>query len=186
MIETAGRHHRLRLWFTGQSQSEAARSVRELEVEATSLFERTDNALKLIGDQYLSRVFGLASARFHLDEWQQSIRRKLETVGDVADLLVEQGTSRRMEAPRSDHRTPDRRRDRAARCPGTDGVRERQALDLIESEYGYDQARYSHSRRHALREFTPIGIGVIDAIDLGKGFELWLLDRLWSRYSIHK
>lgn len=97
VIETAGRRNRLRLWFTGQSQSEAARSVRELEVEATSLFERTDNALKLIGDQYLSRVFGLASARFHLDEWQQSIRRKLETVGDVADLLVEQGTSRRME-----------------------------------------------------------------------------------------
>jgi len=60
-------------------------------------FERADNALKLIGDQYLSRVFGLASARFHLDEWQQSIRRKLDTVGDVYDLLVQQAGGRRME-----------------------------------------------------------------------------------------
>lgn len=75
----------------------AMRSVRELEIEATSLFERADNALKLIGDQYLSRVYGLASTRFHLNGWQQSIRRKLETVGDVYDLLVQQAGGTRME-----------------------------------------------------------------------------------------
>jgi hypothetical protein len=77
--------------------AEAVRRVRELELEATSLIERTENALKLIGDQYLSRVFGLASARFHLGGWQASVRRKLDTVGDVYDLLVEQASSRRME-----------------------------------------------------------------------------------------
>lgn len=75
----------------------AMRNVRELEIEATSLFERADNALKLIGDQYLSRVFELASTRFHLRDWQQSIRRKLETVGDVYDLLVHQSGALRME-----------------------------------------------------------------------------------------
>lgn len=75
----------------------AVRSVRELEIEATSLFERADNALKLIGDQYLARVFDLASTRFHLREWQQSIHRKLETVGDVFDLLVQQAGHTRME-----------------------------------------------------------------------------------------
>jgi hypothetical protein len=79
------------------SHGDAVRSVRELEIEATSLFERADNALKLIGDQYLSRVFDLASTRFHLREWQQSIRRKLDTVGDVYDLLVQQSGGRRME-----------------------------------------------------------------------------------------
>jgi hypothetical protein len=76
--------------------SEAVRNVRELEIEATSLFERADNALKLIGDQYLSRVFDLASTRFHLREWQ-SIRRKLDTVGNVYDLLVQQAGGTRME-----------------------------------------------------------------------------------------
>jgi len=80
-----------------RSHSETVRSVRELEIEATSLFERADNALKLIGDQYLSRVYELASTRFHLREWQGNIRRKLETVGDVYDLLVQQGGSRRTE-----------------------------------------------------------------------------------------
>jgi hypothetical protein len=81
-----------------RSHADAMRNVRELEIEATSLFERADNALKLIGDQYLSRVFDLASTRFHLRDWQQSIRRKLETVGDVYDLLVQQSGHRRMEA----------------------------------------------------------------------------------------
>src|SRR5262249_31058028 len=75
----------------------AVRHIRELELEATSLFERADNALKLIGDQYLSRVYSLASTRFHLGEWQQSIRGKLETVGDVFDLLTQQTSGRRIE-----------------------------------------------------------------------------------------
>ena len=79
------------------SHHDALRNVRELEIEATSLFERADNALKLIGDHYLSRVFDLASTRFHLRDWQQSIRRKLDTVGDVYDLLVQQAGGHRME-----------------------------------------------------------------------------------------
>src|SRR4029078_609068 len=82
------------LWRT---HADAVRNVRELEIEATSLFERADNALKLIGDQYLSRVFALASHRFHLRDWQQSIRRKLDVVGDVYDLLIQQAGGGRME-----------------------------------------------------------------------------------------
>jgi hypothetical protein len=76
----------------------AVRQIRELEIEATSLFERVDNALKLIGDHYLSRVFEVTGGRFHLRDWQQSIRRKLETVGDVYDLLIQQASAHRMEA----------------------------------------------------------------------------------------
>jgi hypothetical protein len=77
---------------------DAVRQIRELEIEATSLFERVDNALKLIGDHYLSRVFEVTGTRFHLPGWQQSIRRKLETVGNVYDLLVQQAGGQRMEA----------------------------------------------------------------------------------------
>lgn len=81
-----------------KTHGDAVRHVREMEIEATSLFERVDNALKLIGDYYLSRVFELASSRFHLPGWQRSIRRKLETVGDVYDLLIQQAGGHRMEA----------------------------------------------------------------------------------------
>ncbi len=69
-----------------------------MEIEATSLFERVNNSLKLIGDHYLARVFEVASTRFHLRGWQQSIRRKLETVGSVYDLLVQQAGGQRTEA----------------------------------------------------------------------------------------
>jgi hypothetical protein len=77
---------------------DAVRQIRELEIEATSLFERVDNSLKMIGDHYLARVFEVAAGRFHLRDWQQNIRRKLETVGDVYDLLVQQAGGQRMEA----------------------------------------------------------------------------------------
>jgi hypothetical protein len=94
------RPERRRRWPLGlwKSHGDAVRQVRELEIEAASLFERVDNALKLIGDHYLARIFDLASTRFHLRGWQQSIRRKLETVGDVYDLLVQQAGGFRMEA----------------------------------------------------------------------------------------
>lgn len=95
LIHPGPRRRRLWAWRT---HGDAVRSVRELEIEATSLFERAENALKLIGDQYLARVFGLASSRFHLGEWQASIRRKLDTVGDVYDLLVQQAGGVRTEA----------------------------------------------------------------------------------------
>jgi hypothetical protein len=85
-------------WSIWPRHGDAVRHVRELEIEATSLFERVDNALKLIGDHYLARVFELASARFHIREWQNSIRRKLETVGDVYDLLIQQAGAHRTEA----------------------------------------------------------------------------------------
>lgn len=84
--------------FRWRLHGDAVRQIRELEIEATSLFERVDNSLKLIGDYYLARVFEVAGARFHLRGWQQSIRRKLETVGDVYDLLVQQAGGQRTEA----------------------------------------------------------------------------------------
>jgi hypothetical protein len=94
------RPQRRRPWLPARwrMHGDAVRQIRELEIEATSLFERVDNSLKLIGDHYLARVFEAAGARFHLRDWQQSIRRKLETVGDVYDLLVQQAGGQRMEA----------------------------------------------------------------------------------------
>ena len=39
-----------------------------MQVESAVLFEGVNNALKLLGDQYLARVYRLASQRFHLEE----------------------------------------------------------------------------------------------------------------------
>ena len=56
------RPERRRRWIPvrWRLHGDAVRQIRELEIEATSLFERVDNALKLIGDHYLARVFEVA------------------------------------------------------------------------------------------------------------------------------
>ncbi len=77
-----------------------ARSLRilgELKVEANGLFERTGNVLKLVGDQYLARVYRLLAGRFHLEEWEQSIQRKLEVAEGVYQVVSDQTETYRAE-----------------------------------------------------------------------------------------
>jgi hypothetical protein len=68
-----------------------------LKVDANSLFERTGNVLKLVGDQYLARVYRLLARRFHLQEWEQSIQRKLEVDEGVYQVLSDQAATYRTE-----------------------------------------------------------------------------------------
>lgn len=84
----------LPLWRT---QSRPLRVLGDLKVEAATVFERTSNVLKLVGDQYLSRLYRLLSARFHLDEWAQSIQRTLGVVEGVYQVLSDQASTARTE-----------------------------------------------------------------------------------------
>lgn len=80
--------------------SEAAdmRLVAELQMESALTFENVNNALKLLGDQHLARVYRLASQRFHLPAWDASIMRKLETVESVYQKITDAQATRRLEA----------------------------------------------------------------------------------------
>jgi hypothetical protein len=73
------------------------RTLGELRVEANGLFERTGNALKLLGDQYLARVYRLAAARFHLKEWERNIQRKLDVAEGVYQIVSDQAATYRTE-----------------------------------------------------------------------------------------
>ena len=73
------------------------RAVGELKAEANDLFERTGNVLKLVGDQYLARVYRVLDRRFHLDEWEASIRRKLEVLEGIYKTLSDQAATYRAE-----------------------------------------------------------------------------------------
>lgn len=73
------------------------RRVAELQVDNATLFEGVNNTLKLLGDQYLARVYRLASRRFHLDEWDASILRKLQTLESIYEKIADQASNRRME-----------------------------------------------------------------------------------------
>lgn len=66
------------------------RQLGELKVEANTLFERTGNVLKLVGDAYLARVYRLVDNRFHLDAWEKNIQRKLEVAEGVYQVVSDQ------------------------------------------------------------------------------------------------
>jgi hypothetical protein len=74
------------------------RRIARMQMDSALLFEGVNNALKLIGDQYLARVYNMAAARLHLREWDDSILRKLQTAESIYQKISDQATSRRMEA----------------------------------------------------------------------------------------
>ncbi len=66
---------------------QAIQDLAELRLEASLLAERVENALKLVGDQYLARLHSAATQRFYLHEWERIISRKLEIISDFYQLL---------------------------------------------------------------------------------------------------
>src|SRR5262249_3021430 len=93
LLERSARS-RLTAW-RGHHRSQ--RLLGELKVEASGLFERTGNVLKLVGDQYLARVYRLLATRFHLREWERSIERKLEVVEGIYRVVPDRGAAFRTE-----------------------------------------------------------------------------------------
>jgi len=73
------------------------RSLAELQVDNALLFEGVNNTLKLFGDQYLARVYRMVNRRFHLDEWDSSILRKLQTLESIYEKISDHASNRRME-----------------------------------------------------------------------------------------
>lgn len=67
------------------------------QLDGALLFEQVTNALKLVGEQYLARVYSLASKRFHLASWDASISRKLATLDGIYGKFTNRAATRRME-----------------------------------------------------------------------------------------
>jgi hypothetical protein len=71
--------------------------VAQWQVDSAVLFEGVNNSLKLLGDQYLARLYRTAADRFHLAEWDATILRKLETLDGIYSKISDLVTARRME-----------------------------------------------------------------------------------------
>ncbi len=71
--------------------------IAQLQVDSALIFERVTNTLKLLGDQYLARVYRLVSQRFHLESWDASILRKLQTLESIYGKMSDRAGTRRME-----------------------------------------------------------------------------------------
>lgn len=64
-----------------------ARDVLGRLVELWEFTERVDNALKVIGDFYLARVYQAAVKRFRIPSWQTSLSEKQSLIRHAYDLL---------------------------------------------------------------------------------------------------
>jgi hypothetical protein len=82
---------------TGSKADNNLHKVARLQVDSALLYEAVENALKLLGDQYLARVYSLASAKFHLPDWNSSILRKLDTLDSIYRKLSDRAAQRRSE-----------------------------------------------------------------------------------------
>lgn len=83
-------------WLPGTYHAEALR-VGRMQVDAAVVHDRVGNALKLLGDQHLARVYRTAARRFRLASWSESIVHRLAALDSIHAKLAEGATHRRME-----------------------------------------------------------------------------------------
>ncbi|HBA83905.1 MAG TPA: hypothetical protein DCZ95_07425 [Verrucomicrobia bacterium] len=83
--------------FRGFRPSHDLRVISQMQMDGAVLFERVSNALKLLGDQYLARVYRLAAQRFHLAEWNSGILRKLEAIDSLYEKMNDRNATLRLE-----------------------------------------------------------------------------------------
>ncbi len=70
--------------------------VRELRIDLARLSDELENITKFFGDWYLARLYGAASDRLHLRDWQRSIDDKLTTIDDMYQLAKQDAQNRWM------------------------------------------------------------------------------------------
>lgn len=67
-----------------------------IKVDISSFMDKVENALKLVGDIYLARVYTTAANRFYLQNWKNSVKEKLNTVQNIYTMLQEEASNKRM------------------------------------------------------------------------------------------
>lgn len=76
--------------WIGRRYTAAARELHSVLIDVNELTDRTENALKLVGDVYAARLLGLAAARVGLAAWKDAVRDKLKTLDDIYRFAVDQ------------------------------------------------------------------------------------------------
>jgi hypothetical protein len=73
------------------------RKTAALLLELSEMTERLENAVKIVGDFYLARLYQGAIRRFRLPAWQESVLRKQKLLAGVNGLLSDAADTRRGE-----------------------------------------------------------------------------------------
>jgi hypothetical protein len=80
-------------WYhalAGQRFVRAAQQLHALFIDVNELTDKTENALKMVGDVYAARLYSLVASRLGLDRWKQNVEEKLDTLDDIYRFTVDQ------------------------------------------------------------------------------------------------
>jgi hypothetical protein len=61
------------------------------------LYESVNNAVSLLGDQWLADVYNRIAERYDLDKWQQSVAHKLASLESIYQKVADESAARRSE-----------------------------------------------------------------------------------------
>lgn len=78
-------------------RSREVERLARFQADSAILHENSDNALKLLGDDYLARLYELASERFHFAAWDMAIERKLAALESIYGKISDLAARRRAE-----------------------------------------------------------------------------------------
>ena len=73
------------------------RRTAALLVDMSEMVDRVENAVKIVGDFYLARLYQAALRRFRLPAWQESVLRKHRMLSEVNRILSDGADTRRAE-----------------------------------------------------------------------------------------
>lgn len=86
---------RLPIW---KMHARPLRDLGELKAEVNEMFERASDALTLVGDPYVARLYHQLAIRFHLEQWGQNIRRSISVLESIYQSASDQAATYRTEA----------------------------------------------------------------------------------------
>jgi hypothetical protein len=80
-------------WYdtlVGGHYTRAAHQLHSLFIDVNEITDKSENALKMVGDVYAARLFSLAAKRLGLLRWKGNVQEKLKTLDDIYRFTVEQ------------------------------------------------------------------------------------------------
>lgn len=86
-----------RRWWPAFREDRLLRRFATVQTDAAVMFEGVNNAIKLLGNQYLARIYRMAAGRLDLSAWQASVQRKLAATESVYQKMSDISAGRRME-----------------------------------------------------------------------------------------
>jgi hypothetical protein len=74
----------------GWRMRSAAARLRTILLDVTELTERTNNALKFVGDMFFARVYKLCAVKIGVTDYQALVQEKLRTADELYDFMIEE------------------------------------------------------------------------------------------------